>query len=68
MMWWVKCLLHSMITLIWFCAPAVGRLCRLRSKGHSHFKWREEHAEMIILKERPKIGWGHSRAVLNFAK
>lgn len=50
------------------CAAAVGRLCRLRSKGHSHFKWREEHAEMIILKERPKIGWGHSRAVLNFAK
>lgn len=35
------------------CVPAVGRFCRLRSKGHSHFKWREEHAEMIILKKRP---------------
>lgn len=40
------------------CAPAVRRLCRLRNKDHSHFKWREEYMEKIVLKERPKIGWG----------
>lgn len=50
------------------CVPTLRRLCRLGSKGHSHFKWREEYVETIILKERPKIGWGHSKAVLNFAK